>query len=197
MNRIEELNALWLEREQQSTVETKADRQTVSDKSPSILKELMSLLFTVGSIVLVFFLLFTFVFGAVRYNEPSMAPSIKDGDLVLYYRHNKNGYLPQEIVMVEYVGQIQARRVVATAGDIVDITEYGLIINGALQQELEIYQQTERYHDGVEFPLTVPEDQVFVLGDSRIDATDSRIYGCVKNSNILGKVMTIIRRRSI
>ena len=73
----------------------------------------------------------------------------------------------------------------------------GLLINGSLQQEQEIYQKTERYQEGGEFPLTVPEGQVFVLGDSRSGATDSRIYGSVEIEDTLGKVMTVIRRRSI
>jgi len=126
-----------------------------------------------------------------------MAPAIKDGDLVLFYRYTGAGYLPQDVVVLTYNGQRQARRVVATAGDTVDITEDSLLINGAPQRELEIHQETQRYQEGVSFPLTVPEGQVFVLGDSRIGATDSRIYGCVKIEDTLGKVMTVIRRRNI
>jgi signal peptidase I len=92
---------------------------------------------------------------------------------------------------------MQVRRVVATAGDSVDIVEAGLVVNGALQQEPEILNKTERYQDGVDFPLTVPEGQIFVLSDSRNGANDSRIFGCVRIEDTFGKVMTVIRRRSI
>jgi signal peptidase I len=126
-----------------------------------------------------------------------MAPAIKDGDMVLYYQYNSVGYLPQDVIIVEYEGRRQVRRVIATAGDIVDITDSGLVINGALQQETDIYQKTERYEEGVSFPLTVPEGQVFVLGDNRVAATDSRIYGCVEVSETYGKVMAVVRRRGI
>jgi signal peptidase I len=126
-----------------------------------------------------------------------MAPAIKDGDLVLFYRYTNTGYVPQDVIALEYNGSKQARRVVATAGDTVDIKEGCLVINGAMQQEAGIYQTTERYQDGVDFPLTVPEGQVFVLGDSRTGAADSRMYGCVEIKDTLGKVMTVIRRRSI
>jgi signal peptidase I len=163
----------------------------------SIWKELLFLLVKVISIALIFVLLFTFLFGIIRYQEPSMSPAIKDGDMVLFYRYRTKGYLPQDAVALTTNGKTMVRRVLATAGDIVDITEDGLLINGALQQEPEIYQKTERYQDGVEFPLTVPEGYVFVLGDSRTGATDSRVYGCVKIDDTLGKVMTVIRRRSI
>jgi len=170
--------------------------QQQTQQSP-VLKDLLFLLVKVASITLTIILLFTFLFGIERYQEPSMDPAITDGDLVLFYRCNKNGFLPQDVIVLEYDGQRQARRVVATAGDTVDIGEDSLVINGAPQQEPEIYQKTQQYQDGVSFPLTVPEGQVFVLGDSRIGATDSRIYGCVKREDILGKVMTVVRRRGI
>ena len=166
-----------------------------TQNNPSVWKDLMSLFIKIGLITLVFLMLFTFLLGIIRYEEPSMTPAIKDGDLVIFYRYTQSGYLPQDVVVVNYGGQDQVRRVVATEGDTVDITEDGLLVNGALQQELGIYQKTERYEEGVDFPLTVPGGRVFVLGDSREGATDSRIYGPVEISETKGKVMTVIRRR--
>ena len=162
-----------------------------------IWKDLLYLFIKIAAIALVFTLVFTFLFGIVRYQEPSMAPAIKDGDLAIFYRHNKSSYQPRNVIAVERGGRTQIRRVIATAGDVVDITDEGLTINGALQQEQEIYQKTERYQDGVIFPLTVPEGEVFVLSDSRTGAEDSRVYGCVKVEDTLGKIMTVIRRRGI
>ena len=167
-------------------------------QSPSLLKDLWTLLTKIAFIVLAFVLLFTFLYGAVRYPEPAMYPAIKDGDLVVFYRYGKNDYVPRDAVVLKVNGQKQVRRVVATAGDVVDITEAGLLINGALQQEPGIYQRTARYQESkVDFPLTVPHGHVFLLADSRFGASDSRIYGPVKNDETLGKVMTIMRRRSI
>ena len=164
---------------------------------PSVWKDLLFLFMKIGAIALVFMLIFTFLFGIIRYAEPSMAPAIKDGDLVIFYRSAEGGFKPRDAVVLEIEGQKQVRRVVATAGDSVDITEEGLVINGALQQEQGIYQKTERYTEGVDFPLTVPEGHVFVLSDDRANATDSRIYGSVRTGDILGNVMTVIRRRNI
>ena len=160
-------------------------------------KDLLYLLAKIAAIALVFALMFTYLFGAVRYGEPSMSPAVKDGDLVIYYRYKKSGYSSQDLAVVEIGGKKQVRRVVAAAGDTVDILDGGLIINRAFQQEPGIYQRTERYRDGVEFPLTVPEGHVFVLGDRREGATDSRIYGCVSIDDTHGKVMAIIRRRDM
>lgn len=163
----------------------------------SVWKDLLYLLVKIGAISLAFLLLFTFMFGLIRYQEPSMAPAIKDGDLVIFYRNSGNGYLPHDAVVLERDGQKLVRRVVATAGDVVDISDDGLMVNGALQQEAEIYECTERYQEGVSFPLVVPEGHVFVLGDSRTGATDSRVYGPVAVSETLGKVISVIRKRGI
>jgi len=162
-----------------------------------LLKDLLFLVAKVALIALVFTLLFTFVFGIVRYGEPSMAPAIKDGDLVIFNRYVQSGYQTRDAIVLEIDGLTHVRRVIAKAGDSVDITEEGLLVNGSLQQEPDIYQKTERYQEGGEFPMTVPEGQVFVLGDSRPGAKDSRIYGCVEISGTKGKVMTVIRLRGI
>jgi signal peptidase I len=160
------------------------------------LKDVLLLLAKIAVISLVFLLIFTFMFGIFRNPDAAMVPAVKDGDMVIFYRLDKE-YVAQDTVVLEYEGQKQVRRVVATAGDVVDITEEGLLINGALQQEPGVSSPTQRYADGVEFPLTVKEGQVFVLGDGRANATDSRIYGAVDVEDTLGKVMTVLRRRNI
>ncbi len=160
----------------------------------SILREILYLLLKIIAIVTVFWIIFTFVFGVVRYSDNAMIPAVKDGDLVFYYRLEKE-YVASDLILLKYQGKEQVRRVVATEGDLVDITEEGLFINGALQQEQQIYEQTNRYDTGVEFPMKLAEGQVFVLGDSRENASDSRVYGAVNVDDTLGKVMTIIRRR--
>ena len=173
------------------------EQKIKAQSPPPLWKDLLLLLLKIAAIALVFLLLCTFLFGVARYQDPSMAPSIKDGDLVIFYRYKSAGYKPDDVIVLDFEGQRQARRVVATAGDTVDIAEGGLLVNGALQFEPEIYQRTERYTEGVEFPLVVPEGHVFVLGDGRSGATDSRIYGCVDIDDTLGKVITVLRRRGI
>ena len=163
---------------------------------PPLLIESLLLLAKIAAIVIALFLLFTFIFGININNDSAMAPTVSDGDLVVYYRFDKD-YLATETVALEFEGTVQVRRVVATAGDTVDITEEGLLVNGALQQEEAISAKTKRYHDGADFPLTLGEGQVFVLGDNRENATDSRVYGAVDVKNTLGKVVSIIKTRDI
>lgn len=163
---------------------------------PPLWKEVLLLLGKIAAICLAFLLLFTFLFGLYRNADSDMTPAVKDGDLVIFYRLDKR-YIAGDVLVLEFEGKKQVRRVVATAGDTVDITEEGLMINGAIQQEPDIYFATYRYERGTGFPVTLGEGQVFVLGDHRINATDSRVYGVVDIQDTLGKVMAVFRRRGI
>ena len=176
--------------------EPREQQEPKGQQKSTLLAETLFLLGKIVAVVVVFVLVFTFLYGLHRNVDPAMNPVIRDGDLVIFYRLDKT-YAVGDPLLLEYEGQRQVRRVVATAGDTVDITEDGLMINGALQQEPEIYQETQQYAEGVAFPLTVGEGQVFVLGDARENAADSRIYGGVDITDTLGKVITILRRRNI
>ena len=123
-----------------------------------------------------------------------MSPAFKDGDLAVYYRLQKK-FMPSDTVVLEKDGETQVRRIIAAAGDEVNLTEDGLEINGYLQQEQEIYTETLPYMGGITFPVTVGQDEYFVLGDHRTNAKDSRMYGVVKKEEIKGAVITLLRRR--
>ena len=138
--------------------------------------------------------MFLFVFGIYRCDDNMMAPAFKDGDLAVYYRL-QNVYQSSDIVVVEKNREMQIRRIVAVSGDSVEITADGLKVNGYLQQESGIYMETLPYTEGISFPLTVGEDEYFVLGDNRTNAKDSRIYGTVSKEEIKGTVITLLRHR--
>lgn len=168
----------------------------MDNSTNSIWRELGSLGIRIAVIAVVLVLIFTFVYG-LHYNaDPSMSPKVMDGDLIMYSRVDKN-YKARDLLVLDFQGQKQVRRVVAAAGDTVDIDENGLVINGAPQQERDIYQNTQRYAEGISLPVTLNEGEVFVLGDARDGATDSRIYGSVSTEDTYGKVITIIRRRNM
>ena len=171
-------------------------RSRDSLEETSLGKDILFLFLKIIGIAVVFVLTFTFLYGLHQNVDESMEPSLRAGDIIVYYRLNKD-YVAQDVILLDYGGVRQTRRVIAVAGDTVDITEEGLVINGALQQERNIYQKTQRYEEGVTFPLTVGEGEVFVLADARDNATDSRIYGTVKVQDSLGRVFTVLRRRNI
>jgi len=163
---------------------------------PSIWWELGSLAAKIVVISVSFMFIFTFCYGFHRSADPDMAPMVKAGDLILFYRLDKN-YSVGDILLLDFLGERQVQRVVAKAGDTVDIMDGGLIINGGPHNEPEIFQETWQYANAITFPLTIEEGQVFVLGDARDNATDSRIYGPVNTKDTLGKVITVIRRRGL
>jgi len=165
-------------------------------RSPSVLRELGLLAVKIAAISIGFVLIFTFLYGLHQNTTPDMSPMVKSGDLVLYYRLGKN-FAIGDLLVLSFEGERQVQRVIANAGDVVDITENGLFVNGAMQHEPEIFQQTWRYENGVTFPFTVGEGQVFVLGDARENAIDSRVYGPVNTRDTLGTVITVIRRRGL
>lgn len=163
-------------------------------KKPSLAYDLLMLLAQIAAVVLGAVVVFTFVFGLLRVTDPSMEPRFQDGDLVLFYRIDKN-YQSRDVVVFELDGLLTSGRVVAVGGDTVNIDSQGLLVNGAYQQEQGITDETTQVADGVTFPLTVPQDSVFLLGDNRDEAVDSRIVGCVPVDQTFGKVIGLFRRR--
>ena len=89
-------------------------------------------------------------------------------------------------------------RVVAGPGDKVEISDgERLIVNGNTMIESNIFYSTPMYGTFVEYPLTLGEGQYFVLADSRNGGADSRFFGAVNAEEILGTVITIVRRNNL
>lgn len=164
------------------------------ENASQIKQELLFLLLKAGTFIIFIAITLLFVFGICRCGDNMMSPAFKDGDIVVYYRLEKE-YSQSDAVVVEKSGETQVRRIVAKGGDKVDITENGLLINGYPQQEKDIFKDTLPYKKGITFPITLKKDEYLVLGDNRTIAKDSRIYGVVKDKEIKGSVITLIRRR--
>lgn len=148
------------------------------------------------AVVVFFTLVFTLLYGVVIAKGEGMYPSIRDGDVILYYRLEKE-YFISDIVTFRVQEKRYFSRIVAQAGDTVDLTEDGgLLINGNLQQE-SVFYPTFVISDHVQFPYTVPKNNVFVLGDHRTDTVDSRELSSVSLDAIDGKIMYIVRRRGL
>ena len=118
---------------------------------------------------------------------------IKDGDLVITYKLNTKYALDDEIGYL-HDGKIKFGRIVARTGDVVDIGEETLTVNGYGVYENAVYPTTAEGAT-IEFPYTVPADTVFVLNDYRSDPTDSRMYGGIRIADTKGKVFLLLRRR--
>ncbi len=154
-------------------------------------------LFNFLIVILVLWLLFGYVIGAATAPNNDMAPSIKMKDLLLYYRLDKDYHAQDAVVFVKN-GTTYIGRIVAAAGDSVDISdEERLIINGNAVSEPEIHASTPRFEGFTEYPLELSDQTYFILADARGGAEDSRYFGTVTRSEINGKIIAVIRRNGI
>ena len=146
-----------------------------------------------AGLALLFYILFSKVFLICQLNGNAMFPSLKDGDLVLGFRLEKE-IQKDDLILYEMDREICASRVVAKGSDYVDMDEEGhLYVNGTVQSG-EILYPTEP-KTLLKYPFQVPKGYVFVLGDYRTQSSDSRDFGPLPEEAIKGKVITIVRRR--
>ena len=87
---------------------------------------------------------------------------------------------------------------IAVGGDTVEITEDEKVkINGSKIVENDIFYDTPQYESDTVYPLTLNSGEYFILGDQRENAKDSRYFGAVKDKEIKGRVITVLRRSDI
>ena len=153
----------------------------------------------VGS-VLVVVAIFTFVIRMMGVDGHSMLNTLQHGDRLLVvnsmlYHDYKYG----DIVILRKNGVFDddpiVKRVIAVEGQTVDIdfTEGIVYVDGEALEEDYIREPTYTA-EGTEFPLTVPEGSIFVMGDNRNGSSDSRDYrlGTVDTRNVIGQAAFLI-----
>ena len=203
------------------------------------MRALRDLIIRILLLALVVYILFFHLVGLTVMNSGDMYPRIDAGDLVLFYRLEKNIHAQDIIVfqkptaalelsyeerqkmeaaaagkekgtvrkVLDWLGFIDPEdppktqfvcRVVAGPGDTVEITEgERLMVNGNAMIESGIFYNTPEYAGFVEYPLVLGTDEYFVLADYRSGGADSRFFGAVRKDEILGTVITIMRRNNL
>jgi signal peptidase I len=175
-----------------SDMDQEAEAKDTWAQKETVLRFIMKL----AAVVLVVWAIFTFVFGIRQVSGETMYPRLRDGDLILYYRLEQD-YAIDDVVTFQLNNATFWCRIVAQGGDVVDLSADGqLIVNGNVEEE-EIFYQTEPQLGDVTYPYTVPEGSFFVLCDLRTTSLDSRTYGAIPQSDLDGKVITVLRRRGI
>lgn len=119
----------------------------------------------------------------------SMSPSLQDGDIVVSV--NSSGYQIGDIIAFYYNNNILIKRVIASAGDWVNIDPDGNVyVNEQLLEEPYISEKALGDCD-IRLPYQVPDGRCFVMGDHRATSVDSRntAVGCVSNDKVIGKIL--------
>ena len=149
------------------------------------------------AIVVLLGLLFGFAFGVTPMQNDDMSPRISAGDLLLYYRL-ADDLVTGDVLVFEKDGEQYVGRIVANPGDTVEVTDQAtLVVNGSTVLENDIYYTTPKYDDGPAYPVTLAQDEYFILCDYREGARDSRYFGPVSLAEIKGKVITVVRRSGL
>lgn len=156
-------------------------------------QEYISLFVRIALLALAAYVIFTQVFLITQNKGLGMFPAMKDGDLIIAYRMQKD-YAKNDVVVFEVDGRQEVGRVIARGTDVVAIDETGTLrVNGTVQTGEILYPTYAK--DVLDYPYSVPEGHVFVMGDYRTNTVDSRDYGPVPMENVKAKVITILRRR--
>lgn len=162
--------------------------QEEPEKKP---KSFLRDLFETILMAVILFLLLNAVTSRVKVFNISMEPTLKQGYLLLV---NKMAYKLGEpkygdVIVFHYQGDQQEdyiKRVVGLPGDTVDISNGVVRVNGQPLTEpyiMELPNYTGRW--------TVPENELFVLGDNRNHSSDSHQWGTVKLDWVVGKALLV------
>ena len=143
----------------------------------------------------VIFVAFTFFFRLASVEGASMLPTLRTGDKIIISNFL---YTPDygDIIAVGRADKEPSsfiKRVVALGGDevYIDFETHLITVNGEIiTEDYHVYGALSEKGDFT-YPLTVPENCVFVLGDNRNNSLDSRFseIGFVRVDEITGKAI--------
>lgn len=161
--------------------------------SKNFIKELYEWTQAIAIAVVIALFINHFVFSIVEVQGDSMRPTLHQSERLFVF---KTFYQPKNkdivIVKSEQLGKYIVKRVIAVGGQTIDIDkETGAVyVDGELQDEPYINEDTNYYVGNIEaYPLTIPDDCVFVMGDNRGNSMDSRALGFIENDDIMGKAV--------
>lgn len=160
----------------------------------STMREIMSWVLPFACALLLALALRTFVFELISVDGPSMLDTLVTGEVVFI---NKTatwmGSLKRgDVVLCHFPGKSKnyIKRLIALPGDVVQIVDGQLMVNGEAVQEP--YLTPERIREEVFGPEQVQPGYAIVMGDNRSNSSDSRSLGQIELKSVLGRGTNVI-----
>lgn len=152
------------------------------DEIIEFLKDMVKYVIIIGVIVLIriYILTTTEVVG------PSMEPNLYEGNILLIDQVSSrfNDYKRFDVISFKESPGYLIKRVIGLPGEKIRYIDNKLYINDELvEYDFKTNGITSDFG-----PITIPSNEYFVLGDNRVDSTDSRIFGTISKERIIGKV---------
>jgi signal peptidase I len=115
---------------------------------------------------------------------------VNRGDVIVFDRVTTSGGIVEHDDLI--------KRVIAVGGDSIQIKQCEVLVNGTPLEEpyLDVVVEGEDLNSRcrvVDMPsLTVPDDQLFVMGDNRAESFDSRSFGPIPNKLVIGRAFAVV-----
>lgn len=158
-------------------------------------KNILYLFLKIIIIIIIVIIMFYWIFGLKVMNNQSMKPAIQEGELLLYYRLDKD-YKRGDVVVALMNKKASTYRIVGLPGDVIDLNSDGkLTVNKIIEKTTIYYDTFLDVNSKIQFPYTVPNNEYFLLNDYRDSMKDSRLFGSIHKNKIKGKVFGAIKIR--
>lgn len=175
-------------RELPTTAELEAELRRVKD-SRRFRRVVLGVLGSLVVVAAVAVLLATRFFPVLQIYGSSMTPTLNEGEIVVAF---DDGDLRQgDVIAFYHNNKVLVKRVIATAGDWVDIRDDGVVYVNDKRLAEPYVDQSALGNCDIALPYQVPDSQVFVMGDHRSDSIDSRnsAVGCVAQDQVIGELV--------
>jgi len=134
-----------------------------------------------------------FIFTTVMVEGKSMMPTLKPGDacVVNCWLPRFRGYHRGDIVVIRdpVKEELIAKRIIALAGDRVQLSGGHVYVNGHLSTESYLDPGTQTYSSQLrDHVITVGANSYFVMGDNRAESEDSRYLGDIDRGDLIGLI---------